>query len=265
MSFPAWFDPGLCERLTLTLLHFLWQGAVIAVCTAILNRLMHQAASHSRYVMNVTALIAMACCLPVTFSQVSVPISASTHVSLSPAPVEAGFSRVPPRTDHLPSMGEVNVFPSAGGLDGGGPTLPEVSSVASQVEMPPQLPGHSAEVSEPQDEVPSETFTQKLLRWCAPYVTTVYLIGVFGLIVRQMRGAWLSRQLIHTSPVVTEPELLTRLQAQTALLGLRVLPVMKSCANAAASYSVAGVGHVRSEPGPAAGSHGTRAGSYSSA
>src|SRR5262245_7262854 len=55
-------------RLTQTLLHFLWQGAVIGLAALLLDRLMKRASSSARYSLHLSALLLMTVCLPLSFA-----------------------------------------------------------------------------------------------------------------------------------------------------------------------------------------------------
>jgi hypothetical protein len=60
-------DATFATHLTWTLLHFVWQGLLVAFLVAVLRQRMRNASANARYVVGVAALVAMAACLPATF------------------------------------------------------------------------------------------------------------------------------------------------------------------------------------------------------
>ena len=67
MGLPAWFDPAFCVRLTLTLGHFLWQGAAVFLLAVLAGRVLRRSSAQTRYGVFVIALLLMAACPPATF------------------------------------------------------------------------------------------------------------------------------------------------------------------------------------------------------
>ena len=57
----------LCLRGTLTLIHFLWQGAAIALVVIAAGWCLRRQSANLRYVVNVSALLLMFACVPATF------------------------------------------------------------------------------------------------------------------------------------------------------------------------------------------------------
>ena len=56
----------IVERLGWGLLHFLWQGAVIAAVLAAVLRILRNRSPNARYLAGWVALVAMACAVPAT-------------------------------------------------------------------------------------------------------------------------------------------------------------------------------------------------------
>ncbi len=61
------FDEQLCLRLTMTLLHFVWQGAAIALAAVLATLALRRAAPNLRYGALLMSLLMMAACPPLTF------------------------------------------------------------------------------------------------------------------------------------------------------------------------------------------------------
>ena len=66
-----------CLRLSVILLHFLWQGVLIGFLAVGVSRLLRHRSANARYVANAVALSMMALCLAVTFVMTPVPYIAS--------------------------------------------------------------------------------------------------------------------------------------------------------------------------------------------
>ena len=58
----------VCQRLAWTLLHFVWQGLLVAAGVAAIGWLFPLAQARSRYAVAVAGLLLMACCPPITFA-----------------------------------------------------------------------------------------------------------------------------------------------------------------------------------------------------
>lgn len=75
----------LLLTLAWSLLHFLWQGAVIAVLAAALMQVLRQPAT--RYLIGVGALVLMFASFGVTFSLLNEPVADAAHATITPAAV----------------------------------------------------------------------------------------------------------------------------------------------------------------------------------
>src|SRR6267142_6210126 len=76
---------SLTYTLGLTLLHFLWQGAVIALLLAATNTMLRRASARSRYAAACLALVLMLACAVLTFLSLNV----------NAPPMNSGFSFAP--------------------------------------------------------------------------------------------------------------------------------------------------------------------------
>src|SRR5687767_939392 len=85
-------DDSFSTRLTVALLHFLWQGCCVGLVVWICGTLLGAATARLRYSLNVASLLVMAACLPLTFLLVGNPASvptgpvASEPVNAAPSP-----------------------------------------------------------------------------------------------------------------------------------------------------------------------------------
>src|SRR5579872_1140612 len=90
MNILSWIaDPSLTTRLTLALLHFLWQGCCGGLLVAAGGTLFKGVSARIRYNLSVAVLIAMAACLPITFYLVEIPAAAVGQTARLPIVLEA--------------------------------------------------------------------------------------------------------------------------------------------------------------------------------
>ena len=88
-------DAGISLRLTVTLLHFLWQGCAVALLAFVAGWALQRASANARYAVNVVALLLMAVCVPVTFALVHLPTLESASRPGKNGSVVADASRTP--------------------------------------------------------------------------------------------------------------------------------------------------------------------------
>lgn len=214
----------VCERLTITLLHFLWQGAAVGLVAALASRLLLRATAQLRYVIHVAALAVMCACLPITCTLVTVQIPvAETNPLTDQEPPHANIN-LPQNEQPPPSI----LFPNPS------PAFLAPEGFAKGVEAPnptpvPTLdPATASGLSISKRAAPKKEAEPPLSRW-APYVTTFYLAGVCLLLARLVRSAWLTRRLGHCATEVDDRDLLQRLRTQAERLGLPALPALRWC------------------------------------
>ena len=98
MSLLEHLSSPVFARLVITLMHFLWQGTVIALMALITAALIGRRSSNARYLVHVSGLFAMVLCLGVTFLIVKTPVEPLTQKS-SPS-----IAVLPKRTHSLKSQ-----------------------------------------------------------------------------------------------------------------------------------------------------------------
>src|SRR5687768_17169799 len=98
LVYPAAFvrlDPAVSVRVCLTIVHFLWQGAAVALLVGIAWPLLRRTSAVSRYRVLLAALFVMAACPVVTFALMRDPPTAApaavvaTAADASPVPAAA--------------------------------------------------------------------------------------------------------------------------------------------------------------------------------
>ena len=95
MNLSNLLDAAWCVRLTETLLHFVWQGALIARLVWVAVGVLRRASAHARYTVYLCALLVMAACPLATF----LVLDASSE----PAPAVSG---APPTVTGAVAAGE---------------------------------------------------------------------------------------------------------------------------------------------------------------
>ncbi len=216
------FDAIVCERLTVTLLQFLWQGAAIGVVAAVLSQMLFRASSQVRYITHFMALFAMLCCLPITFSLVTVPEPVMVTAALETKAIVSMAEGGDIRSLQLPiaalDANPILIDPNA---------VPELAEEGVSSDQPISQPETPTVVTTISGEADPES--DRYLPRLAPYVTIIYLAGVVLLLVRLVRSARVTRQLGNSAILITECDLLDRMRIQAERLGLRVLPALRWC------------------------------------
>lgn len=91
MSYVSWFlDSPLVYRLGSALVHFLWQGAIVAVALSVAMWLLRRRSASTRYIASWIALVALAACVPVTAWVSDVPPRAIDSTADGRAVVSSG-------------------------------------------------------------------------------------------------------------------------------------------------------------------------------
>lgn len=222
MSLLNLFDQAFSLRLTVALLHFLWQGALIAVTAAMATWLLRRASANARYTVHVAALALMPACVAVTFGRVAIDSPASTVDSSGEAPSAA--------VAHNSQSDGLTIAPnhSAESPD----VVPVPSSTGDRRPMPSSEADDAVRATAPVDAGAALVAPSRdgLLLRSAPYVTVVYLAGVLLLLIRLVRGAWDCRRLRRAATEIADAELVAWLRAEAERSGLGIVPALRWCA-----------------------------------
>jgi len=212
-----WLDDTFSLRLVVTLAHFLWQGAAAALIVAVCNRLLKRASAHARYSFNVAALLAMVACLPATFALVEVkPIVARTTLPV----VELAAAET---SMQLP-MGDPTEVASP---------LPVTAALHVELtnsdndEYRQEAIAAVSPLTENKETRPSSV--RAWLAPVAPYLSTVYSIGVALMLIRLTTALWGGQKLRRISTPVDDESLLAMVERQAKKLGMRIAPVVAMC------------------------------------
>lgn len=203
------FDTVWCVRLIETLIHFLWQGAAIALLTLVAAIALRRASANARYVLYVAALVLMAACLPATFTVLDG--SATTLGDLHLAEQQAAIA------------GTVRTQPA-------GPTDRAATAVshspARRLAAGPEQP-NTTEAQPGQPVV----WGGSRIDWqdYATQITACYLVGVLLMVGRLLLGLHGGQRLRRLSQPVDDPAVLAALARQARLIGLAFTPAIAYC------------------------------------
>jgi hypothetical protein len=208
-----------CARLALSLAHFLWEGAVIALAAWGVAAALRRHSSRARYGVYCLALGAMVCALAGTILLVEPPRSrnaAAPRISQRESGSAAFLER---------PKGERDL--AAGSFADPGNVLP-----GENTGMSPQGAGGAMKSR-------WESISAPLARWwgaawpvCAPYVSGAYLVGLLAMMLRLVAGLGGSGRLRRMSQPVDDVSVLAALARQAQALGLNFTPPIAFCRRA---------------------------------
>jgi type II secretion system protein G len=201
MTSLRWIDPETSIHLTLSLFHFLWQGAVIIAGTRFLLNCLRNRSAQSRYWTAMGALCLMAACVPANYWLLGDRVAETDHVPSHPLSEPAGDAVL------------ATFAPSGTGID------ESHSASGRQLADPPTV--NTAPIA-PQSVV----FNWK--RW-APQITLAYAVGVTAMLLRLAAALYGGHRLRGTAQPIGNPSVVQTMEKCVAKLGMRVVPVIASC------------------------------------
>jgi beta-lactamase regulating signal transducer with metallopeptidase domain len=214
--------PQFCLLVTWALLHFIWQGCLLAVGFAIVRRALGPSSANFSYAAGIATLVLMAACLPLTLSLIDPPV-------LEPLPAAelTAQAAAPTSSDLLePLSGESAEHQSS-----------RESAAADSV----QTSLAAADPSDPQLAAETDfwhglSWWSSAARWSSvvlwsvsAYATGAYVVGLALMLTRVLVGLWLSKGLRRESIYVTDLALLELVRTQAARMSLRVVPTIAWC------------------------------------
>ncbi|MFM9962440.1 MAG: M56 family metallopeptidase, partial [Planctomycetaceae bacterium] len=217
-------DPSFSYRLIATLMHFLWQGCLVALLAVVGDGLLSRASACRRYALHVAALAIMVACVAITFSQIEFPGSASTVTVETMAMTTVTEPIAPGRVDGDSVSMPSTATPAFVGVE---PSLSESHPVVAveAVESPIVLPERSVG-----DRDHWHPLSARAGYTWAPQIALLYFACCGLLLARLIRGTWVAHRLRRMSTTVSDDSLIATLQRQSTELGLRVLPRIAWCA-----------------------------------
>ncbi len=197
MSAFLYLDEAFCVRLLIALMHFLWQGALLAAAAGFIGWTLRGRSARTSYVVFCGALACMGLCVPVTFGLLGDTWRAEKRVYEAPA---QGTLSAP-----IPEPGAAATAPRA--------TEAGATRTASPLVIAVKPPSN--------------------WRMYARYAACAYLFGVMLFIARLGLGLWGGNRLRRSSRAIEEPALLQALARHAAVLGMGFTPAIALCARVA--------------------------------
>jgi WD40 repeat protein/beta-lactamase regulating signal transducer with metallopeptidase domain len=204
-------EPDFSLRLTLTLLHFLWQGCVLGLFGAVAGYCLKRASARARYAVFVAVLLLMGSAVCGTYwltggrdkSQPAPPAPSTSPTSIANDSPAVTLRLGPaPGSDAVP--------------DSGGASTPSSDSTADT--LPP--------VSAPSN---ATALTGRGIESYAPFVVIVYLVGALLMLARVTLALWGGRRLRLSAVPIQAGPFAAAVSRQAARIGLRVVPIVAWC------------------------------------
>ncbi len=206
------FGDDVSIRWLITLLHFLWQGAVVGGVVAIAARLLRGASARPRYVLYSAALLSLPVCVAVTFCVVDVPASLQSSSSLeSPADI-------PAKTLALPS--QATAITAAVQMETAEATVLSERGVRNAATIKAVADDNSESLSHS---------SLALLSRAAPWIAVAYVVGVVCFLLRLLTALWGGHRLRTPTTRVTDVKLLKLIADQADRVKLKCIPVVAYC------------------------------------
>ncbi len=208
-----------------TLLHFLWQGTLIAFAALLISRTFCRHSAQRRYLVYTAALLACPLCAVATLAlgtlsessagaatALPVELANPTESSLT-AKADVGMSSLAASDSALPAL-----HPETGQSTVIGQFRPESSVVAQR-----STANNAASTTSNPGMTEHPAFTWK--HW----VSWAYATGVFVLLLRLMIALPSAGRLSQAGRDLFDPALLNVIQSQAQRLGLKCAPIVKTC------------------------------------
>jgi beta-lactamase regulating signal transducer with metallopeptidase domain len=191
----SFFVTDICLRLTQTIVHFAWQGCVIAALYTLVEFGFRRRSANVRYVVAVTSLGAM----------MIVPLLTIVLVSLSPLDTGTNSS-----SSREPTSAE----------------LPHLRIRGTASQLSPYRP--DIDLARMDETAGSCQTSSTWIEATASYATIAYVTGVFAMLLRLARGLNTIRRLRQQSSVA-DSELLRIIQCAVDKLAMRSIPAIMYC------------------------------------
>ncbi|MHC4404071.1 MAG: M56 family metallopeptidase [Planctomycetota bacterium] len=202
-------------RWLITLLHFLWQGAVVGGVVAIAGRLLRGASARPRYALYSAALLSLPVCVAVTFCVVDVPASLQSSSRLErPADIPAKSSALPSQATAITAAVPMETA--------------EATDVPVLSERVVTGAATMKAVADDNSESPPHSSLSMLSR-AAPCITVAYVVGVACFLLRLSTTLWSGHRLRTRTARVTDAKLLKLIADQADRVKLKCVPVVAYC------------------------------------
>ena len=206
-----WLDPAFSTRLCFTLLHSLWQMALLALIAWGLDRLWRRCSVERSYLVHVGALLVGLAALPITAALVEAPAPAVLTEPDSAVASEAGLASsttlTVPRTPASESA-HASVPPSNVGSE---PVdaVPVASAVSATIPSAVSAPDPAGD-------------WQRVAAW----VVAVYAMGVLAMLARLAHGLWCAHRLATNTQPLRDGPVAKQLQSLASQWSMRITPAL---------------------------------------
>jgi len=205
-------EPALSLRLALTLLHFLWQGALLGLAAFAADRVLRRASSRTRYAIFVGILAIMGAALPATFLLVrTAEPQNELATALKPTPAAVVM------TNSSPAVTPRAIAKASRSADSIPETEPELITdlgpTDAFLESPPTA-----------NELP----TARLKPYAAA-VTLAYLTGIVLMLTRLAIALQGGRRLRLAATPIPDGPIAELVRRQAIQLGLKTAPLVAWC------------------------------------
>lgn len=205
-------------RCGLTLLHFLWQGAIIGLPALVAARLLRNHSASVRYWLHAVALIACPICVAWTFATVDVPetwqASSDQHSQESRNAIA-----VPMETSNTDSLVDVP-YPKLEPPQ----VVPSTDAAPIPLDAAAETPA-TAPVAIGIKTSTTSAWMPVVVRWIA----ILYAVGVVCFLVRLAIALWGGHRLRAISKPVSDSVLLELIRTQAYCIGQKLVPVVAYC------------------------------------
>jgi beta-lactamase regulating signal transducer with metallopeptidase domain/Leucine-rich repeat (LRR) protein len=222
MSMLSWLaDESFSTKLTIALLHFVWQGCcggVLVISSAVLLR---RKSARLRYALNVAVMLLMAFCLPVTYLVLEPPEARVREPTLQMTHRRAAPSGPLDKSRLVSTLsGSATV-----------PAVAEPAEIASQAAVhgqpgrTPEYSSHSPTTAGPALSLPNADVFQLF----SARIAALYLAGVALMLGRLLNGVWGNRRLRRSAVVIQDESVLKTVRALARRLSLEAAPIVAWC------------------------------------
>jgi WD40 repeat protein/beta-lactamase regulating signal transducer with metallopeptidase domain len=203
--------PDFSLRLTLTLVHFLWQGCALGLLGATAGRCLQGASSRARHAVFVAILFLMGSTVCGTYSLTG-GREESLPAASPPPPFATAIANEPPAV--MPGLDPAPVSEAVRNLRRTSAPSSEPGVETAQPASPP-----------PQASVPKG---QRIESY-APLVVAAYLVGALLMLARLTFALWGGRRLRLSAVPIQEGPFAAAVARQAARIGLKAVPIVAWC------------------------------------
>lgn len=214
VNISSFFGDEIAVRWFFTLLHFLWQGAVVGGLFVVGTTLLRGSSARARYILSSAALLVLPVCVAATFRVVQVPPGLSSDDGMAAIEKDSSIAGVT-----IDAAASPNSSLASGELAHG-----PVESLS----LPASLPTRdlTTEVS----SVSSQSFSwSSAMRHAAPWITAAWAVGVACFLVRLCMALWGGQRLRAATIPVADKDLLALIAEQAGRIGLKYVPLVAWC------------------------------------